>query len=314
MRARVLDRDAFASERILPFYFQNFRRRREMSARAAICAHEIRDDYRLPRPRGSSDLSVASCAMGVTQRRGASVSDGAARGGKAARRAANASEFSAVKRIAQVFLLLVFLVFAVAGVLYARGATKAAELKAEELRLEMLAREAARASPAEGTDDGELVDMAKGATMLKKLHGAGLRLITSIRDDGQLAELDKFWASLEEGERQSMWDASRETMLSDPSLASLLEGEGARVTDALVPEMYADHFAREPERLMRLTRLILAGEENGPGGAVGTAEGTDIGHKEARALYRSAILSRFVTTFLIDLLNHMAAAAGYEGA
>ena len=128
MRARVLDRDAFASERILPFYIQNFRRRREMSARAAICAHEIRDDYRLPRPRGSSDLSVASCAMGVTQRRGASVSDGAARGGKAARRAANASEFSAVKRIAQVFLLLVFLVFAVAGVLYARGATKAAEL------------------------------------------------------------------------------------------------------------------------------------------------------------------------------------------
>ena len=93
-----------------------------------------------------------------------------------------------------------------------------------------------------------------------------------------------------------------------------IEGEGARVTDALVPEMYADHFAREPERLMRLTRLILAGEENGPGGAVGTAEGTDIGHKEARALYRSAILSRFVTTFLIDLLNHMAAAAGYEGA
>jgi hypothetical protein len=38
-----------------------------------------------------------------------------------------------------------------------------------------------------------------------------------------------------------------------------------------------------------------------------------VGHEEARLLYRSAILSRFTATFLIDLLNRMAAEAGVGG-
>ena len=50
------------------------------------------------------------------------------------------------------------------------------------------------------------------------------------------------------------------------------------------------------------------GEKDGTSGTTGA-----VGHEEARLLYRSAILSRFTATFLIDLLNRMAEEAGVGG-
>ena len=61
--------------------------------------------------------------------------------------------------------------------------------------------------------------------------------------------------------------------------------------------------------LIQEGEILLDGEEHG-GEKLPSSDGSAVGHKEARMLYRSAILSRFVTTFLVDLLNEMAALAG----
>ena len=61
----------------------------------------------------------------------------------------------------------------------------------------------------------------------------------------------------------------------------------------------------------RLVRILLDGEEHG-GDVIPNSDGGAVGHKEARMLYRSAILSRFVTTFLVHLLDEMATLAGVE--
>ena len=264
-----------------------------------------REPHDVPRQNGVRAVAWSRLRMGVKQRRGASASDGGAKPADS-RRARKDAEWRSVKRVAQLFVLILGLVFTVTGVMYARGATRVAELRAEEFRLEA---EAARAASSGRTGEGS--DMQKGKLMLQRQHAAGLQLVRSIRDDGQLKELEKFWHSLETSDRRAMWDGARDTLLSDPSLGSLLKDEGKRVTDALVPEMYAHRFAEEPERMPRLVRILLDGEEHG-GDVIPNSDGGAVGHKEARMLYRSAILSRFVTTFLVHLLDEMATLAGVE--
>ena len=112
--------------------------------------------------------------------------------------------------------------------------------------------------------------------------------------------------------KRQVWSGVRDEMLSDPSLASLLTGEGKRVTDTLVPEMYSEQFAEDPTRVWRLTTMLVDGLEHGEKDEPSSNPGA-VGHEEARLLYRSAILSRFTATFLIDLLNRMAAEAGVGG-
>lgn len=72
--------------------------------------------------------------------------------------------------------------------------------------------------------------------------------------------------------------------------------------------MYAaGKYASEPERMRRLTNLLLDGNENGlpPKKSKKSASKNQAAeeHKEARKLYRSAILSRFVQGFLVELMK-----------
>ena len=173
-------------------------------------------------------------------------------------------------------------------------------------------RRAAKASRAASIGRaGEGSGMQKGRKrMLQRQRAAGTQLVRSIRDQGQLEELETFWYSLEMNDRQAIWDGTRATLMSTPSLGRVLEIEGERAMDALVPEMYAAHrFAEEPERMPRLVRDLLDGEEHGGENLPPSHEGS-IDHDEATMLSRSAILSCFISTFLVSLLNEMATAAG----
>ena len=79
--------------------------------------------------------------------------------------------------------------------------------------------------------------------------------------------------------------------------------------------MYGTHFAEDPERVWRLTAMLVDGLEHGEqtdGERNGDGNQKTVGHEEARALYRSAILGRFTASFLIDLVNRMAAEAGRD--
>lgn len=252
-----------------------------------------------PRPRA---LTARALVMGVKQRRAPGASGETAKPSESRRRAKDA-ESRSLRRIARLFLLVVMLTFSVAGFLYARGYARMAEIKAKEQRL---------SRDADHLTSETAADMQKGKVMLKNVHAASVKLMQAMMADGQLRELDRYWSAMDAEERGVVWTGVRDEMLSDPSLASLLTGEGKRVTDTLVPEMYSEQFAEDPTRVWRLTTMLVDGLEHGekdePSGTPGA-----VGHEEARLLYRSAILSRFTATFLIDLLNRMAAEAGVGG-
>jgi hypothetical protein len=72
--------------------------------------------------------------------------------------------------------------------------------------------------------------------------------------------------------------------------------------------MYAaEQYAREPERFRRLANILLDGNENGlpPPKKKGEKKPAQaaLDHKEARKLYRSAILSRFVQGVVVELMK-----------
>ena len=256
--------------------------------------------YDAPRPRA---LTARALVMGVKQRRAPGASGETAKPSESRRRAKDA-ESRSLRRIARLFLLVVMLTFSVAGFLYARGYARMAEIKAKEQRL---------TRDADHLTSETAADMQKGKVMLKNVHAASVKLMQAMMADGQLRELDRYWSAMETEERGVVWTGVRDEMLSDPSLASLLTGEGKRVTDTLVPEMYSEQFAEDPTRVWRLTTMLVDGLEHGEKDEPsGTRRGA-VGHEEARLLYRSAILSRFTATFLIDLLNRMAAEAGVGG-
>lgn len=255
--------------------------------------------YDAPRPRA---LTARALVMGVKQRRAPGASGETAKPSESRRRAKDA-ESRSLRRIARLFLLVVMLTFSVAGFLYARGYARMAEIKAKEQRL---------TRDADHLTSETAADMQKGKVMLKNVHAASVKLMQAMMADGQLRELDRYWSAMETEERGVVWTGVRDEMLSDPSLASLLTGEGKRVTDTLVPEMYSEQFAEDPTRVWRLTTMLVDGLEHGEKDEPSSNPGA-VGHEEARLLYRSAILSRFTATFLIDLLNRMAAEAGVGG-
>jgi len=239
--------------------------------------------------------------MAVKQRRAPGASGETAKPSESRRRAKDA-EFRSLRRIARLFLLVMMLTFSVAGFLYARGYSRIAAIKAKEQRL---------TQDADHLTSETAADMQKGKVMLKNVHAASVKLMQAMMADGQLRELDRYWSAMDGETRGAVWSGVRDEMLSDPSLASLLTGEGKRVTDTLVPEMYSEQFAEDPTRVWRLTAMLVDGLEHGEKDETSGAPGPGaVGHQEARALYRSAILSRFTATFLIDLLNRMAGEAG----
>ena len=247
-------------------------------------------------------LVIVARTMAVKQRNGASV--GTPRPAESRRRAKDA-ETRTLKRVAQMFFLVLGLVFSVTGMFYARGFAKLAEIKEKETKLVNDVEQV--------SSDTTGADMQKGKVMLKNVHAASVKLMQAMMADGQLRELDSYWKEIEVDDRIVIWNGVRDDMLSDPALKSLLVGEGKRVTDTLVPEMYSEQFAEDPERVWRLTVMLVDGLEHGAKDDDETSQQKQtIGHEEARALYRSAILSRFTASFLIDLLNRMAAERGLE--
>lgn len=244
--------------------------------------------------------------MAVKQRKGASGASAETPRPSDSKRRAKDAESRSVKRVAQIFFLCVMLAFSVAGLLYARGYAKHAQIAAKETKL---------------TRDAEVIvsdtsaDMQKGKVMLKNVHAASVKLMQAMMADGQLKELGKYWAAMETQARAVIWNGVRDEMLTDPALSALLSGDGRKVTDTLVPEMYGTHFAEDPERVWRLTAMLVDGLEHGEqtdGERNGDGNQKTVGHEEARALYRSAILGRFTASFLIDLVNRMVAEAGRD--
>ena len=148
-------------------------------------------------------------------------------------------------------------------------------------------------------------DLEKGKAMLRGQHDLGLELLRSVQAAGTLDALDQHWLAMPEPERASLWELAARKLLEEPAFAPLLKTEGARLTDTMVPEMYAaEKYAREPERMRRLVQLLLDGTENGvpPKKSKGKSAAA-VDHKEARKLYRSAILSRFVQGFVVELMK-----------
>lgn len=151
-------------------------------------------------------------------------------------------------------------------------------------------------------------ELEKGKMMLRGQHATGLELLRSVNASGRIEALETHWLDMAEDDRTRLWELSARKLLQDPAFAPLLKAEGARLTDTMVPELYAaEKYAREPERMRRLVNLLLDGNENGlpqkkkkKKGRPDQAQAA-VDHKEARNLYRSAILARFVQGFVVEL-------------
>mmetsp|Transcript_13930 Transcript_13930/g.56480 ORF Transcript_13930/g.56480 Transcript_13930/m.56480 type:complete len:240 (-) Transcript_13930:3052-3771(-) len=155
-------------------------------------------------------------------------------------------------------------------------------------------------------------DLEKGWAALLRQHEAGINLLNVMRSDNQLLVLEEFWNKIPETERSMRFETARNNFLGEPGLSPLLRTEEQGLADVLVPEVFDEEaFAREPERLMRLVNLLLEGRENGLRSSVERSRPVD--SESTRNLYRSAILSRFVASFLLDLSVAVAAKSPQQG-
>lgn len=131
--------------------------------------------------------------------------------------------------------------------------------------------------------------------------------------DDQLTALKSFWYKMPETERSMRFEEARNELMTEPGMASLLKSQGHGMTDALVPEMFAEEtFASDPSQLIKLVNLLLDGRENIKKISEGDF-GKRTGQHGARDVYRSAILSRFVASFLLDLSVALAASEPRQG-
>jgi len=150
-------------------------------------------------------------------------------------------------------------------------------------------------------------DLEKGWLMLSRQHEASINLLKVMSADDQLLALKSFWYKMPETERSMRFEEARNGLMTEPGMASLLNFQGHGMTDALVPEMFAEEtFASDPSQLIKLVDLLLDGRENIK--RISEEDfGKGMGKHGARDVYRSAILSRFVTSFLLDLSVALAA-------
>ena len=149
-------------------------------------------------------------------------------------------------------------------------------------------------------------DLEKGWLMLSRQHEASINLLKVMGTDDQISALTAFWYKMPETERSMRFEKARNALITEPGMAPLLKSQGRELTDTLVPEMFAEEtFASDPSHLMKLLNLLLDGQEN----TQKTSEdpGVRKGRHDARDMYRSAILSRFVASFLLDLSVALAA-------
>ena len=100
-------------------------------------------------------------------------------------------------------------------------------------------------------------EIEKGKTMLRGQHAMGMELLRSVNASGRLDILERHWLDMGENERVEVWELSARKLLEDPAFAPLLKAEGARLTNTMVPEMWAaEKYAREPERMRRLAGVV----------------------------------------------------------
>ena len=237
------------------------------------------------------------------------ASDATATKEKAAaiRRKKRADEFRLYLNLLKAFLCGVVLVMMSTAAMWYGGKGKYSRLARREAELSEAVRKM-EANP----------ELAKAREMLKTQHAIGLGTIRGgmDADDDVIASLESKWIAMDYAERSELWRGTRATLAeTDPAFAPLLKADGKKLTDAVVPEIFAvDEFSEDAGRFPRLVRLVLEGKETG--GQWRTKDGEDgtdrdrAGRREptadhivARDLYRRALLSRFVGAVANALLG-----------
>jgi len=222
---------------------------------------------------------------------------------KTSSRITREKDFAIAQSIAQVFFLLLgFAVFAAVCLYTSHFSLTLTNRKGIEQAKAEIDRLRWQQNP----------DLGKGREMLIRQHQAGINLLNAMRSDNQLLVLQDFWNKIPETERSLRFEDTRNTLLAEPGLRPILRSQGHGLTDFIVPELFAEEvFARDPDRLMHTVKLLLQGQENGLSSSAERHKLVD--SDSTRSLYRSAILSRFIATFLLDLSAAVAAKSPQQG-